>query len=490
MRDRHLIWKTFFLLILAIGLLLPATQQFFGIFQEKPLQGAFASQEKPDFSALNWHNWRNGSFQDGLNEQIEANIGFRNSLVRLNNQWQYLLFRKANAEGVIVGKEAELFEEDYIRAATGSFFVGADVWKDKALKMKASSDLLHELGKELLIIFEPGKGSLYHDRYPAKYKQKNNPNNYEVFKKELERLNVPLIDLNACFIQWRDTASYALFPRTGTHWSYYGAALAADTTLKYLSKIFPDRIPQLVVEQFEIKDAPRHPDDDIWLAMNLLKEVPYENLAYPVLSFTPANQSKIKTLIIGDSFYFNWQNDGIMKEAFDGGGFWYYNKQHWDHEGAQLGQVEPEMLQAAIHEHDLFIIMITERFHHNFAWGFDEQLYDLFFPGNRNHLAYFSNQLRIANEEFMRLVEEAETQQMPLEERIRKEAEYLMYMDYKAHPERYTSKEDLIMMIMMSIRGTPEWFAKVEAKAVERNISVDDMVRMDAEWIYNSKHQN
>lgn len=481
-------WHLILLLLPAIGLLLPTLQYSFGFIEEKPLQGAFNNEDKPDFTGLNWKNWFNGSFQQNFNQKLEANIGFRNSLVRLNNQWQYMLFRKANAEGVIVGKKAELFEEDYLKAATGAFFVGEEVWKSKALKLKSVSDSLSLIGKQLLILLEPGKGSFFPDRFPRSYAQKlHNKTNYEIFKYQLDSLKVNHIDLNACFIQWRDTSSFALFPRTGTHWSYYGAALAADTTLRYLSQQFPGRIPQLQIIKNQIKDEVRHPDDDIWIAMNLIQKVPYEHLAYPTLSFAPTEKSKIKTLVVGDSFYFNWQNDGIMKNAFDGGSFWYYNKQRWNHEGVQLGPVEPNMLQDAIDEHDLFIIMITERFHHNFAWGFDEQLFDLFFPGSRNHMAYFSNQLRIANEEFMRLANDARLQKISLEERLRKEAEYLMYLDYKAHPELYTQKEDMIMMIMMSIRGSSDWYAKVEAKAQERNITVDEMIRMDAEWIYNSK---
>jgi len=41
---------------------------------------------------------------------------------------------------------------------------------------------------------------------------------------------------------------------------------------------------------------------------------------------------------------------------------------------------------------------------------------------------------------------------------------------------------------MMGIRGTPDWYAKVKEKAIERNIPLDQMVRMDAEWLYNDKY--
>ncbi len=468
----------------------PAFQRQFTFIKERPLEGAFFNRKKPTFDSLSWVSWLNGSFQQDFTDQLEADIGFRNTLVRIHNQWQYMVFRKANADGVIVGKQGELFEEDYIRSALGEFCVGKQVWEDKALKLKAVSDSLQQIGKKLLIVLEPGKGSLYPERYPTKYKpDKSGVSNYQAFKSSLENYKVPLLDLNACFMEWKDTVSYALFPQSGTHWSYYGAALAADTLLKMLNHMIPDHIPQLKIKRLEKRVKPRHPDDDIWLAMNMLGKVPADNLIYPVLSFLPAKKAKLKTLTIGDSFFFYWLNDGIMEQAFDKGSFWYYNKHIWDHQGKETGRVQANMIATATNEHDLFIIMITERFHQNFAWKFDEQLYDLLFPGKRNHLSYFSNQIRTANTEFLRMVDEAKQQKISLSERIEKEAYYLMYQDYLLHPELYSDKEDMIPMLMMTIRNTPDWYATVAAKAAKQNIPVDEMLRMDAVWIYESKQK-
>ncbi|PKP50234.1 MAG: hypothetical protein CVT92_14540 [Bacteroidetes bacterium HGW-Bacteroidetes-1] len=475
--------------LIVLMMVLPALQSNFSFIAESPLTGSFTVSASPSLDSLTFISWIDGSFQKEYNKNLEAHIGFHNSLVRLNNQWQYSFFRKANAEGVIVGKHAELFEEDYIRAATGEFFVGHDVWQQKAVKLKAIQDTLQSLGKTLLVVFEPGKGSVYADLYPAKYRGKNEVSNYWSFVSSLDSLNVNNLDLNACFVQWRDDLPYRLFPRTGTHWSYYGAALAADTTLRHLNTFFEGKIPMLVMDSLFQRNEPRHPDDDIWLAMNLLTKVPYENLAYPALHFEPVDQPKIKALVVGDSFYFNWQSDKIMLNAFADCNFWYYNKHVFSQNGVETGMVADLNFSDEILNSDLIMIMITERFHQNFAWRFDEQLFSYLFPEKQiNFLDFFANRIRVSNEEFLRLVDDAQKKNVSLQDRLIQEAKYLMYEDHQKNPNKYVQKEDLIMMLMMSIEGTPDWFAKIKVKAAERNISVNEMLKLDAEWVYNQKY--
>jgi len=478
-----------FLLILLL-LLLPELQQRLGFFPEYPLQGAFSQTEPPDLDSLRWDSWLNSEFQQNFNNRLESSIGFHDWLVRLNNQLKYSLFCEANAEGVIVGKEGELFEEDYIRAYLGHFNVGDTVWQRKSDQLKRVQDTLKSLGISLAIVFEPGKGSFYPDRFPSKYHGKQpTTSNYTVFKDLLRQKQVNVLDLNQFFLQSRDKHDYLLFPQTGTHWSYYGALLAADTTLNFLRSIHGPAIPSMRIDSLRFYDRPRHPDDDIWLAMNLLSPVPQQPLAYPAVSFETDRQSAAyDILIVGDSYFFNWQSDGVMLNAFRNADFWYYNKAVWGRQGGETGATSQLSLRDEVLRRDIILIMITERFHHNFAWKFDEQLFELFFPHQWDLIDYFADNLRVSNDQFMRLAKDASRKGISVEQRIRMEAEFLLFEDYQKTPEKYTRKEDLITIFMMSIRGTPEWFEAVRKKAKERGIPVDEMVRMDAEWIYNDKY--
>ncbi len=476
--------------ILLLLIVLPWIQQQFGIWPEKPLFGAFEKQQKVNRDSLNPESWFDGRFQSAVNQQTEAGIGFHNTLVRFYNQWQYMLFRKANAEGVIVGQQGELYEEDYLRAATGAFFIGDEVWKQKAIQLRAVQDSLRNLGKLLLVVVEPGKGTVYPEFFPAKYAGlTGGPNNYKAMLTHFEAAGVEVLDYNACFLHWKDTADYRLFPQTGTHWSYYGATLAADSLFKRLAVVFPDRIQPFGISQLREANELRHPDDDIWLTMNVMASPTVQNIAYPTLVYKTKPAKGLKLLTVGDSFYFNWQNEQIILNTFADSKFWYYNKLVYNHAGAETGLTSPDALLPEVMKHDVILIMITERFHQNFAWGFDTQLYEALYPGNIDRRSHFQNEVRIGNLEFIRIYNEALAARMPLQERLELEAKFRMFGDWQKHPDRYPDRDDVIEMLMMAIKGSPDWYAKVQQKASERGITDEEMLRIDAGWVYEQKQK-
>ncbi|NOU46063.1 MAG: hypothetical protein HOO86_03265 [Bacteroidales bacterium] len=483
--------KRILLVIILTLLALPVLQSQFKLIDEKPLLGSFQKITSHFDDSLSVKSWLSGSLQSEADKQSEADLGFRNSLIRLHNQVDYSFFRKVNAEGVVSGSNNELFEEDYIRAYQGEFFVGEKVWIDKARKLKQIQDTLAKLNKTLVVIFEPGKGTVYHDRFPGSYaEKKKSTSNIEVFQSELIKNNVNILDLNNYFVQLRDKDPYRIFPKGGTHWSYYGAARAADTTLRFLKNITKHQIPLMTIATIIKHDEPRHPDADIWQAMNLIQAEPNDDLVYPVIRFESNVEPDLDVLVVGDSFYFNWQSDSIMYKAFKNCDFWYYNKHNWSRDGAEVAMVSDLNWKEEVVKRDLIIIMITERFHHNFAWNFDEQLYQFFYPVELDPVETYANSVRIYNDHFMRMVADAKVKKISLEERITLEAKYLHYLDITKNPNNFTSKEDHITFLMMGIRNTPEWLAKVKAKAIERKIPLDEMIRLDAEWIYNEKYGN
>ncbi len=103
-----------------IVLVLPSIQKEYPIFRVKKLDGDFVLAEKPVFNRTDWYN---GSFQTAYDKYLEDHIGFRDFLVRLTNQIDYSLFRVPHAEGVLVGKNDQLFEYDYIREYVWDDFI-------------------------------------------------------------------------------------------------------------------------------------------------------------------------------------------------------------------------------------------------------------------------------------------------------------------------------------------------------------------------------
>ncbi len=469
-------------------LLIPGLQKQLEMVKEAPLFGAFAKQSGSEKIPFAWSEWLNGDYQTKVNQQIEDNIGFRNSLVRFYNQWQFSLYNKANAEGVLIGKQNECYEEDYLRAATGAFYLGEEMWEQKAKQLKCLNDTLQKLGKNMMIVIEPGKGTVVPGKFPAKYAHLATGNdNYHAMLRQFKQNGIPLLDLNEAFRLWADTSAYDLFPKTGTHWSYYGATLAADSLFSRLELLYPAQIGRFTISEITPARELRHPDDDIWLTMNLIADPPLGNVAYPKIRFNekPANAPKV--LIVGDSFFFNWQSDQLVQNAFSDYNFWYYNKLIYNYMGVETAQLKDLDFATSALDHDLILIMITERFHQNFAWGFDTQLYEHFFPGQLSRKDFFANEARIGNLEFIRIYNDAIAKGMPLAERLEKEAAYRMFDDWQKHPDLYTEKREVIEIIETAIQGSPAWYRQVAAKAAKQKKNVAEMLRLDAEWVYNQK---
>jgi hypothetical protein len=482
--------KNLLFLVLMMILLVPSIQSKFKWIKEVPLSGAFKPPVDTVNNSLSISSWFEGSFQELYDDDTRYKVGFRNLLIRLNNQLSYSLYSKANAEGVIVGRRNELFEEDYIREYLGQYFVGDSVWIKKALKLKAVQDTLASMGKTLVVIFEPDKASFYPELIPSQYQQiEKQPSNYDVLSLQLKNAGVNLLDLNKYFISIKNKTEYPLFPQCGTHWSYYGATLAADTAVSYLGLLTKTDLPDVIIKANEELDIPRHPDYDIGLAMNLMFTIPHPKTVNPIIEIKNSNKVKRPdVLLVGDSFYFNWLNNLIPAKVFNTCDFWYYNKMITTSDGVQRGEATHLDFRSEVLKRDIIIIMVTGRFIHSFAWGFDEQLYDLFFPGYINPVERFSNQIRIYDDNFKRLYKDAVDKNLSLPTRIEEEAKYMFYDDAKVNPDKYTNKRDILIIYEMGIRGSPDWMEQIKAKAVKNNVSVDEQIRRDAEWMYNDKY--
>ena len=81
--------KNLMFALLILMLIAPWMQASLWLIKEKPLMGAFSATAAPDLSAFTRPDWLSGTFQETFNTQLENHIGFRNSLVRLNNQMDY-----------------------------------------------------------------------------------------------------------------------------------------------------------------------------------------------------------------------------------------------------------------------------------------------------------------------------------------------------------------------------------------------------------------
>lgn len=425
--------KNILFAVFVLALFFPIIVKSLNLFDETPLGGVSIATEKP---ILTDSTWFNGSFQTQKELYINENIGLHNTLIRLNNQISFSFFNKTESDKIIIGKDNFLFENNYIDATTGKDYIGDENIIKFETKTQQVMQILADMSIDFLFVFTPGKATYFKEKVPDKYFIKgNNPKtNYSELIKVCEAQNINYIDFNSWFLEMKDTSPYPLFPKAGIHWSYYGMYLCADSLINKIEKDIAKDIPELVLTDIEVSAEQRDPEYDLGNMMNLLYPIETYELAYPNFSYQQENKYRPKVLVIGDSFYWNMYYSGIPANIFNSLDFLYYNKQYYN-DGSNIAKCDINTMDYIkfISEFEYIIVMQTDGGLNNFGLGFFDKLIATYDRG-------------------------------AIPDGIRK------YMD--------------------QILNDPEWKKHIEAKAIERGLSFDDMLFLDAQYMYENELQN
>jgi len=424
--------------VLMMLLTLPAIQQYTGFVHEKPLKGAITAPTQPTLTVKSWFD---ASFQESYDDYLEQGIGFRPTLIRINNQIAFTMFDTALANSVIIGKNNYLFEMNYIKAYEGLDFVGEEQIKGQVAKARFLQDKLEENGKHFLIVFAPGKASFYPEYIPDKYKlSKRGPTNYESFVKNCRSQGVHFLDFNAWFVSMKDTSKYPLYSKTGIHWSLYGVALAVDSLVKYMEKTSGIDMVDFSWDGVEVSKKPRETDSDISDGMNLLFPIPSGKLAYPAIRYNDSPEKvKPDVLVVGDSYYWNIMGSGIGSRLFDNNSFWFYNQEAHNPAWPNPKQVSSLNMLEELGKQDFVILLSTEANLFKFPFGFLDRAFQ----------AYTN--------------------------------------PTKAESMSQVEREQKIKEIMASLRGSKESIKMIREKAIKKKVTFEEMLRLDAEWVFNQK---
>lgn len=374
---------------IALILCMPYAQFKLKFFKEKPLYGDIQIAKSPN---NNWDDYWSGILQEKINIYINDNIGFRNFLVRVRNQTKYSIFRKPTANGVIIGKENYLYEGSYIENYFGTNTKPAFEIKNNMQKALLVQKQLEAKGKKLIMIFAPGKGSIYPQYIPDKMKTTKKITNYDLHRKYAIEFGVNLIDFNKYFSEKR--FKYPVYPKYGIHWSAYSCTLAMDSLTKYIKKntAFTE-IPTFKIEKYELckptqkcvaelqkkydttKNKSRFDyldDYDLGNGLNLLFDLDaIPPSAFPIYewntSYTMEKNPNI--LIVGDSFIWGLYQFGLWRISKEYK-YWYYNKEIWNEHIDKSGLLNDDIFRTTIEKSDIIIVLGGEGTMQNFGWGF------------------------------------------------------------------------------------------------------------------------
>ncbi|HPX34813.1 MAG TPA: hypothetical protein PK345_07075 [Bacteroidales bacterium] len=474
------------LLFALIALLtLPVFQHGTKLFNIRPLDGDFILSLRPQYT---WKTWMNGTFQSQFNNYLEDHIGFRSFFVRLNNQLDFFLFKKANAEGIVVGKNNMLFEYDYIRALNGRDFIGKSTIDKKLLRLKFLQKHFKEnFDIDFLLILEPSKARTYPEYLPKHYQEmKKTMSNYEYIGSRLNDLEIKHLDLNRLFINAKDTASYPVYPLYGTHWSEFTMSFVADTLIQFFETMRNINMPGYKIEMV-ISDTLHPMDYDGGRTLNILLKLPHQPMAYPVFTFDDNGNDKIRPMVlaVADSYYWNFFNTRIPLHLFANEAFWYFNAKVYPDFYYSEKWTKDLNLQNEVEKQNIIILSITERFLYNMGWNFIDQLYDIYTPEYTGNLVYnYENAIRLNADWFNNVLQKAEKEKMSLEKAIYKEAYYQAFVN---EPETFLTwyGDDHFRSV---ISNDKNWSSAVRTKASEAGITFEEQLTKDAEWVFEKEY--
>jgi len=434
---------TFLFALVLAAMFIPLWQMVRPFVEEGPLFGAITPAAS---DSLSIKSWLKGTYQENTNKYINEQFGFRNTAVRFHNQIAYELFRKAKANGVIIGKEDYLYEIKYINAFRGAEEVSAAKVDSNLVMLKALQTKLKEKGVELVVVMNPGKASFYPEYIPDEFPILSNRSYYSEYQKGLERQGIQHIDFGKWFREMKEKTPAPLFPKTGIHWSQYGATLAADSLVNYCKKLLGKNMNDF---SWNKSDLPlsmtmESVDDDIGMGMNLLIPIQQIPMAYPRVSVNQKYSVDFgekgiqpEVIVISDSYFFNLMQLPWAPDIFQSLNFYFYNEQLHERPEGTMTYFVPLSQMKDIEKSNVVFIIATECNMDKIGWGFISNAYDYFVLGKNIdslslHVEKFKKIIQ-ADENWLKSVQKkANEQGVSLDTMIVRDARYIAEMEYSS----------------------------------------------------------
>lgn len=504
--------KLILLVLTSLLLLFSSLQKQFHIIHFRMLKGV--EEEKP-MPELTLATYRDGSFQSGTEQHLKQHFGGREPLIRLYNQYQWDCYRKTNATKwqIAMGKEGWFYEpwfvEDYYHGGTYSQSCDSaqlvKQFEEEAFRIYQLQHILEAYGTHLFVCLLPGKDLIYPEYLPEnkKYTKKKIISARDFYGPKFKELGVNHVDVEQWFLQMKDTVSFPLFPRTGTHWSNIASLYVADSVIRYMEDLGNMNISNLKIGASYV-DKTRDPDDDLESLMNLIRPLDqYYNQYADVIADGDPTAVKPKIIVIGDSFFWNISNQLPMDELFAASPYWYYNSTI-DFDDTYHSTKEADVLKELLSA-DFVILSYCSLQLYDMSNDFSKNAlikicYDSVDMVKRKHS--LKEYIRNDKEWFAKVMEDGKKKGYTEEEALTANVNYLIGQNWrKCYPELYDSvpqrrsasfmqllaPENIIKTEKEKIekewRGSKEIMEMLEARAKERSISIDSMMEIDVQRV-------
>lgn len=368
--------KHIFLFLVLGVFLLPIIQSYLPIVKEKELKGYFEIQTKP---ILTDSDYFSGKYQELYMKYLNDNMPLKATITRINNQILFTLFKQTTVSDLKIGKNGYFYDYPYIKEFNGTQFLGSNNINGRVEALRLINNYLESINKKLIIVFAPGKASIYPSYFPEEdVLPYTDSTNYYILKRKIESAKLNFIDFRDYFVKINDTSSNTLFSKTGVHWSQYAAHKASDSLIHYMEKLGNIDIVDKKYIYNEITTKPRGEDDDIAKSMNLLWDPPTDTFTYPIVEYNSTDKVKPKVSVIADSYWWTINNIQVPWNQFSEYYFMYYYKHTYDFGKELNSEVNDDNLKHYINNSDYIILLSTEANYSWFPFGFIEHFNRLY----------------------------------------------------------------------------------------------------------------
>lgn len=411
------------------------------VVKMKPL-GGYVPNEQP--VELSFSTYFDGTFQNYLTDHAKRNSGFREPCIRSYNQCVFSLFGKSTNSNIFMGEQREMFLKTYLDEVTGKTFKSlydseadfkAKVRKDVE-KTLVLIDSLKQHNTAFLFVEAPSKTWVYPEYMPKVYRDSIMPFCVQDYYTQLfQEYNIPHIDFLSYFKSLKGKTEYPLYTRLGTHWAESTIPFVADSILKKIGSLIGQEMPRIECVDANLTKTYSKQDGEIESLMNLLLPCRKPALPRPIMAVSDTTLRKPSILVVADS-YFIQLHESSFANCFDRCEYWKYNDEVITKNIDFLGKVN-RYAEAynVIDEVDLVMIITTSVYAYDYMFGFCETVNNLFID------------------------HDGQRKQILIEETIER------------------------------IKNTPEWFESIKQQAIEKDVSLDELLRLNAIYVIEMDNQ-
>lgn len=311
-------------------------QEQFNLVKTRPLFGKFEEVQMPKFHLK---TYKNGYYQKATEKYVSKHFGFREPILRMYNQYCWDFYRKVFVGFTCPGKENWLFYrhnvDDYYGTEMYRWFPDTESarqsYEQEVRLLNKIRGILQEYDVTLLAFVAPSKNVVYPEFLPQRDFDTTSLNAREYYLKRFAETGFPCFDMNAYFLQMKDTCSFYLFPPTGDHWNF-SCVYAADSLLRFMEQQRHEQLPRIEYDNHWTSDCSIGDDKnhDLEGELNLIRPIRFDSkYAYRERDYHVVSDSTTQlasALFIGNSFLLRMMAYVPPKEVFSDFQFWYYNR--------------------------------------------------------------------------------------------------------------------------------------------------------------------